>query len=240
MHGKAIAPSNAPWKVQKVIAAANRIRNKPYKWGGGHGRWNDSGYDCSGLRQLRAPRRPSARKPARLERLHALGAWRQGPVDHASIRTRPRVHGHRGTAVRHLDDGRQRPRLEQEHPRRAAQRLHASATRLATSGRARPSGQTARGGPVARGSACAELACAVRAAGRWTGVSGEPPCGRTVQAATAPCGPADACRSPHRPPESPKFVHTRTTARQGLRIASPRDAERSAPHSSGGNRSHHR
>ena len=48
VHGKAIAPSNAPWKVRKVIAAANRIRNKPYKWGGGHGRWNDSGYDCSG------------------------------------------------------------------------------------------------------------------------------------------------------------------------------------------------
>jgi cell wall-associated NlpC family hydrolase len=48
VHGKAIAPSDAPLKVQKVIAAANRIRNKPYKWGGGHGRWNDSGYDCSG------------------------------------------------------------------------------------------------------------------------------------------------------------------------------------------------
>jgi cell wall-associated NlpC family hydrolase len=48
VHGKAIAPSNAPLRVQKVIAAANRIRNKPYKWGGGHGTWNDSGYDCSG------------------------------------------------------------------------------------------------------------------------------------------------------------------------------------------------
>jgi cell wall-associated NlpC family hydrolase len=48
VHGKAIAPSNAPRKVVKVIRAANHIRNKPYKWGGGHGRWNDSGYDCSG------------------------------------------------------------------------------------------------------------------------------------------------------------------------------------------------
>jgi cell wall-associated NlpC family hydrolase len=48
VHGKAIAPSNAPSKVVKVIKAANRIRNKPYRWGGGHGRWNDSGYDCSG------------------------------------------------------------------------------------------------------------------------------------------------------------------------------------------------
>ena len=48
VHGKAIAPADAPRRVQKVIAAANRIRNKPYKWGGGHGSWNDKGYDCSG------------------------------------------------------------------------------------------------------------------------------------------------------------------------------------------------
>ena len=34
--------------VSRVIAAANRIQSKPYKYGGGHGRWNDSGYDCSG------------------------------------------------------------------------------------------------------------------------------------------------------------------------------------------------
>jgi hypothetical protein len=47
-HGRAIAPADAPRAVQRVIAAANKIRNKPYKWGGGHGRWNDRGYDCSG------------------------------------------------------------------------------------------------------------------------------------------------------------------------------------------------
>ncbi len=31
-----------------MIRAANRIASKPYKYGGGHARWNDSGYDCSG------------------------------------------------------------------------------------------------------------------------------------------------------------------------------------------------
>ncbi len=46
--GKAIAPAEAPRVVQRVIAAANKIRNKPYKYGGGHGRWKDRGYDCSG------------------------------------------------------------------------------------------------------------------------------------------------------------------------------------------------
>ncbi len=45
---RAVAPADAPKKVKKVIAAANRIRNKPYKWGGGHGNWKDKGYDCSG------------------------------------------------------------------------------------------------------------------------------------------------------------------------------------------------
>ena len=34
--------------VEKVIAAANRIATAPYKYGGGHGSYRDSGYDCSG------------------------------------------------------------------------------------------------------------------------------------------------------------------------------------------------
>jgi len=45
---RAIAPANAPEMVKRVIAAANHIRTTPYIWGGGHGRWQDSGYDCSG------------------------------------------------------------------------------------------------------------------------------------------------------------------------------------------------
>ena len=44
----AVAPAGAPEAVVKAVAAANRITRKPYKWGGGHGRWRDSGYDCSG------------------------------------------------------------------------------------------------------------------------------------------------------------------------------------------------
>lgn len=48
VNGKAIAPLDAPAAVRKAIQAANRIRTKPYIWGGGHGRWWDRGYDCSG------------------------------------------------------------------------------------------------------------------------------------------------------------------------------------------------
>ena len=31
-----------------MISAANAIATKPYKYGGGHGSFSDSGYDCSG------------------------------------------------------------------------------------------------------------------------------------------------------------------------------------------------
>ena len=47
-NGKAVPPRNAPKAVRDVIKAANKIVTKPYRLGGGHGRWNDSAYDCSG------------------------------------------------------------------------------------------------------------------------------------------------------------------------------------------------
>lgn len=47
-NGRAVLPKGAPRRVALVVAAANEIATKPYKWGGGHGAWKDSGYDCSG------------------------------------------------------------------------------------------------------------------------------------------------------------------------------------------------
>jgi cell wall-associated NlpC family hydrolase len=46
--GIAYAPKSAPRRVKIAIWAANQLRNKPYRWGGGHRSWKDSGYDCSG------------------------------------------------------------------------------------------------------------------------------------------------------------------------------------------------
>jgi len=46
--GLAIAPAGAPDPVKAIIAAGNQIASKPYRYGGGHGKWNDTGYDCSG------------------------------------------------------------------------------------------------------------------------------------------------------------------------------------------------
>jgi hypothetical protein len=48
VNGKAVAPSDAPPEVKRAIAAGNRIVAKPYKYGGGHAKVEDTGYDCSG------------------------------------------------------------------------------------------------------------------------------------------------------------------------------------------------
>jgi len=48
VNGRAVPPADAPPEVKRVIAAANKIRTKPYIYGGGHARWWDRGYDCSG------------------------------------------------------------------------------------------------------------------------------------------------------------------------------------------------
>jgi cell wall-associated NlpC family hydrolase len=46
--GTAVAPADAPPQVHAAIAAANAIHTMPYKWGGGHRSFLDTGYDCSG------------------------------------------------------------------------------------------------------------------------------------------------------------------------------------------------
>ena len=48
VFGRAHAPAEAPSPVKKAVHAGNTIAGKPYKWGGGHGSFEDSGYDCSG------------------------------------------------------------------------------------------------------------------------------------------------------------------------------------------------
>ena len=46
--GVACAPAQAPLAVKRAIWAANQLRSKPYRYGGGHRSFNDTGYDCSG------------------------------------------------------------------------------------------------------------------------------------------------------------------------------------------------
>jgi hypothetical protein len=46
--GRAVPPPSAPLAVKEMIRAANHIRHRPYRWGGGHRNWRSRGYDCSG------------------------------------------------------------------------------------------------------------------------------------------------------------------------------------------------
>jgi cell wall-associated NlpC family hydrolase len=47
-RGDAEPPPGAPGVVAKVVAGGNAIARFPYVWGGGHGSFVDSAYDCSG------------------------------------------------------------------------------------------------------------------------------------------------------------------------------------------------
>lgn len=47
-NGIALPPIEAPEPVREIIEAGNQIARTPYLWGGGHGKWLDKGYDCSG------------------------------------------------------------------------------------------------------------------------------------------------------------------------------------------------
>ena len=47
-NGIALPPLEAPSAVKAIFEAGNTIARSPYKWGGGHGKWQDNGYDCSG------------------------------------------------------------------------------------------------------------------------------------------------------------------------------------------------
>jgi peptidoglycan hydrolase CwlO-like protein len=47
-ESEAAAPASAPDAIKAAISAANSIATTPYIWGGGHGSFESSGYDCSG------------------------------------------------------------------------------------------------------------------------------------------------------------------------------------------------
>jgi len=48
LTGIALAPPDAPQAVKDVVNNANMIVGRPYVWGGGHGSFYSTAYDCSG------------------------------------------------------------------------------------------------------------------------------------------------------------------------------------------------
>ncbi len=61
--GELIPPASAPARVKAVIAAANRIRTKPYIYGGGHASFVSARLRLLRLGLLRPPRRQLPRQP---------------------------------------------------------------------------------------------------------------------------------------------------------------------------------
>ncbi len=70
-ESEASAPASAPDAVKAAISAANAIAHTPYIWGGGHGSFEDSGYDCSGAVSYA---------------MHA-GGWLESPLDSTGLST---------------------------------------------------------------------------------------------------------------------------------------------------------
>jgi hypothetical protein len=71
--GSVTPPANAPRPVRKAINAANKIRYKPYLYGGGHRSWKAKGYDCSGAVSFV---------------LHAAGLLKKRPMDSGTFAKR--------------------------------------------------------------------------------------------------------------------------------------------------------
>jgi peptidoglycan hydrolase CwlO-like protein len=70
-ESQASAPASAPDAVKAAISAANAIADTPYIWGGGHGSFESSGYDCSGSVSYA---------------MHA-GGWLDSPLDSTGLST---------------------------------------------------------------------------------------------------------------------------------------------------------
>ena len=99
--GLAVAPASAPAEVQAIIEAGNEIATKPYKYGGGHGRWRDSGYDCSGSISYALHGAGLLDTPLDSTGFMSWGERGKGDVGDDLRQRRPRLHDRRRTALRH-------------------------------------------------------------------------------------------------------------------------------------------
>ena len=101
-NGVALPPLEAPEAVRQIIEAGNSIARTPYKWGGGHGKWQDTGYDCSGSVSFALAAAGLLDAPLASGPLMSWGKPGQGQVGHDLLQPRPRLPRGRGHPLRHL------------------------------------------------------------------------------------------------------------------------------------------
>ena len=101
-HLRAAAAARAsPAAVLRAISAANRIAGFPYRYGGGHRSFHDSGYDCSGSVSYVLHGAGLLGPPARLGRAHVVGAAGPRALDHGLRQRRPHLHEDQRPPLRH-------------------------------------------------------------------------------------------------------------------------------------------
>ena len=107
-------PGLGPGRGQGDHRGRNEIATKPYKYGGGHGRWNDSGYDCSG--SVSYVLHAAGLLNRALDSTGFMSWGERGRGTWVTIRDEPgpRLHDRRRTAVRH-----QRPQADGQPLERA-------------------------------------------------------------------------------------------------------------------------
>ncbi len=94
IDGVAHAPAGAPAAVKRAIAAGNALQGKPYRYGGGHARVEDSGYDCSGTVSYALNKAGLLKTPLDSSSFMAWG--RRGEGDWITVYTNP---GHAYTVI---------------------------------------------------------------------------------------------------------------------------------------------
>lgn len=87
-NGIALPPIESPSAVHQIIEAGNSIARTPYLWGGGHGKWLDKGYDCSGSISYALASAGLLNAPLDSGRLMSWG--KPGPGKWVTIYTNPR------------------------------------------------------------------------------------------------------------------------------------------------------
>ena len=100
--GTATAPADAPQAVEDAIAAANSISDAPYTYGGGHGSFESSGYDCSGSVSFALHGGGLLSSP--LDSTGFMTWGESGPGSWITVYSHPgsRIRGHRRASLRHL------------------------------------------------------------------------------------------------------------------------------------------
>ena len=109
--GDAIPPSNAPLAVRAAIEAANQIDDLPYIWGGGHGSFTSSGYDCSGAVSFALHGGGLLSSPLDSTGFEVWGVAGSWQLDHRLRQQRPRLGDDRRAALGHGRQWFRRPAL---------------------------------------------------------------------------------------------------------------------------------